>query len=278
VPTHVRENFDCRNVVDWAALSQRFEQMLDAINFVGLPIELAWEKWLQGYWRTLAEMVPKKRARPNRQTCAPWMTKELRAQMKRRDSLFSKWQNHRSQPARTEFVAARKVVRRTLRLARDQWMWELGSGAGGNKFFWSYVKSKSKILPAASVFRVNGENVSEPERLAAAFSEVFSRNFSSAADDHAFIRRHPPGPPPPVLCEMSVSAPSVYRKLLEVKGNASPDGVQGEVLKSCAAALAPSLSRLFNCSLQQGALPQGWKTANRCPHPQRWRKNGLGKL
>jgi hypothetical protein len=89
-------------------------------------------------------------------------------------------------------------------------------------FFWSYVKSKSKILPAASVFRVNGENVSEPERLAAAFSEVFSRNFSSAADDHAFIRRHPPGPPPPVLCEMSVSAPSVYRKLLEVKGIPAP--------------------------------------------------------
>ena len=62
---------------------------------------------------------------------------------------------------------------------------------------------------------------------------------------------------------MSVRASDVYSKLQQIKGNAGPgpDGVQGVVLKSCAAALAPSLSRLFNCSLQQGALPKGWKTA-----------------
>jgi hypothetical protein len=51
--------------------------------------------------------------------------------------------------------------------------------------------------------------------------------------------------------------------------------VQGEVLKSCAAALAPSLSRLFNCSLQQGALPQGWKTATVVPIPKGGEKTGL---
>jgi hypothetical protein len=62
---------------------------------------------------------------------------------------------------------------------------------------------------------------------------------------------------------MSVCAGDVYNKLQQIKGNAGqgPDGVQGVVLKSCAAALAPSLSRVFNCSLQQGKLAKDWKTA-----------------
>ncbi|MGL5405735.1 MAG: hypothetical protein ACRDAX_02950, partial [Propionibacteriaceae bacterium] len=276
VPTRAREFFNFRRV-DWAALNQRMSEELNAIYFAGLQIDAAWETWLQVYWRTLAELVPKKRARPNKQNCAPWMTEELRALLKRRDKLFSKWQKHRSQPARADFVAARKVVQKALRLARDKWMWDLGSGPGGNKFFWTYVKSKSKVSPAASVFRVNGENVSEPERVAAAFSDVFARNFSSAADDHPFVRRHPPGLPRPLLCEMTVCAADVQSKLQQIKSNAGPgpDGVQGAVLKSCAAALAPSLSRLFNCSLQQGVLPQGWKTAAVIPIPKGGDKSDL---
>ncbi|MGL5405337.1 MAG: RNA-directed DNA polymerase, partial [Propionibacteriaceae bacterium] len=191
--------------------------------------------------------------------------------------LFAKWQKRRSQPARADYVSARKVTQKALRLARDNWMWRLGSGPGGNKFFWTFVKSRSKVSPAASVFRVNGENVSEPERVATAFSELFSRNFSSAADDHPFVRRHPSGTEPPILCEMSVTAAGVFRKLQEVKGNAGPgpDGVQGVVLKSCAASLAPSLARLFNCSLQQGALPQGWKAAAVVPIPKGGDKEDL---
>jgi len=263
VPTRVRESFDFKRV-DWAALSDRLAEKLNSVTFVGMPIDYAWEKWLQVYWQTLAELVPKKRARPSKQNCAAWMTPELRAQMKQRDRLFAKWQKRKTQLARAEFVAARKQTQKALRLARDKWMWELGCGPGGNKFFWAYVKSKSKISPAASVFRVNGENVSEPERVASAFGEVFSRNFNPVTDYFPFIPRRPPGPPPPVLCDMSVSAAGVYSKLQQIKGNTGPgpDGVQGVVLKSCAAALAPSLSRLFNCSLQQGALAQGWKTAD----------------
>jgi Reverse transcriptase (RNA-dependent DNA polymerase) len=74
-----------------------------------------------------------------------------------------------------------------------------------------------------------------------------------------------------------VSAADVYSKLQQIKGNASagPDGIQAVVLKGCAAALAPSLSRLFNCSLQQGALPQGWKTAAVAPIPKGGEKSDL---
>jgi len=90
-PTRVRENFDFKKV-DWTALCQRFGEKFEAINFAGLSIENAWQQWLQVYWHTLVEMVPKKRSRPSKQNCAPWMTKELRAQLRSRDKLFERWQ------------------------------------------------------------------------------------------------------------------------------------------------------------------------------------------
>jgi hypothetical protein len=91
--------------------------------------------------------------------------------MKHRDRLFSK--KRKTVLVRTECVAERKITQKALCLVRDKWMRELGCGPGGNKFFWTYVKSKSKISPVASVFRVNGENVSAREYFDATFSEVF---------------------------------------------------------------------------------------------------------
>ncbi|XP_059489267.1 uncharacterized protein LOC132204659 [Neocloeon triangulifer] len=269
VPSRVREIFDFKNV-DWPALSQRFCDTFENISFVGAPIERCWEIWLQKYWQILAEIVPKKRLRPRKQTCAPWMTKELRSQIGKRDKIFARWQKNKTRGAREEYLVARKQVQKALRNSRDKWMWDLGRGPGGSKFFWDFVKSKTKISPSAGVFEVNGKNISEPEQVAAAFSEVFARNFNSATNYFPFMRRRPLAPQPPSLCDMSVNSVSVCIKLKQVKGNATPgpDGVQGVVLSKCAAALAPSLARLFNSSLQQGELPAGWKKAAVAPIPK----------
>ncbi|CAB3374422.1 Hypothetical predicted protein [Cloeon dipterum] len=274
--TTVREIFDFKNA-DWPAVSQHLEEKFAECTFEGENVDRGWEKWLRIFWDALAEAVPKKRVRPGKRNSTPWITKELRAEMNKRDRLFERWQKQKSQSRREEFLVARRKVQKVLRTARDGWMWKLGRGPGGNKFFWDFIKSKSKISPSAGVFQVNGVNISEPEQVAAAFSEMFSANFNSVKNYFPFMRRRPPGPPPPTLCDMSVSAACVYSKLKQIKGNATagPDGVQGCVLLKCAAALAPSLARLFNCSLQQCSLPAGWKTAAVVPIPKTGKKSLL---
>jgi hypothetical protein len=272
----VRETFDFKKT-DWNALNECYARKLADVQFVGLKIDCAWDKWQNLFWQTLAECVPKRRVRPGKQNCAPWMSSELRAEIRKRDKLFTKWQKNKSQLARNEFLAARKKVQKALRLARDKWMWDLGRGPGGNKFFWDFVKSKSKVSPTASVFKINGENVTEPERIANAFSELFVKNFNVVNSYFPFMRRCPPNPPPPLLCDMSVNAGNVLKKLREIKVNSSsgPDGVQAAVLNKCATSLAPSLSILFNSSLQQGSLPKGWKTAAVAPIPKGGNKSDL---
>ena len=48
---------------------------------------------------------------------------------------------------------------------------------------------------------------------------------------------------------------------LEVNKASGPDGVSAYMLKYTAASIAPSITRLFNYSLQSGKLPAQWKTS-----------------
>ena len=49
---------------------------------------------------------------------------------------------------------------------------------------------------------------------------------------------------------------------------AGPDGISAQMLKETASVIAPSLSKLFNCSLSQGYFPACWKLANVIPVPK----------
>ena len=44
-----------------------------------------------------------------------------------------------------------------------------------------------------------------------------------------------------------------------------PDGMLPSVLRECSQFLAPSLAKVFNCSLQSGRVPDAWKMANITP-------------
>ena len=62
----------------------------------------------------------------------------------------------------------------------------------------------------------------------------------------------------------------VYATLCAVKVNKSPgpDNITGKLLKAAAPTLAYPLTLIFNRSMQQGVMPQVWKTANIKPIPK----------
>ena len=44
-----------------------------------------------------------------------------------------------------------------------------------------------------------------------------------------------------------------------------PDGIPAYLLKECSNEIAPILTLIFQCSMQQGSMPDEWKTANIIP-------------
>jgi hypothetical protein len=47
------------------------------------------------------------------------------------------------------------------------------------------------------------------------------------------------------------------------------DGIPAYLLKRCSKVIAPSLTVIFELSLQQGAFPSEWKSANVVPIPKK---------
>ena len=67
--------------------------------------------------------------------------------------------------------------------------------------------------------------------------------------------------------DLSCSEADVYKVLssIDVDKENGPYAISPRILKECAAELAPSITQLFNFSLDHGKLPSVWKSANVAP-------------
>ncbi len=55
---------------------------------------------------------------------------------------------------------------------------------------------------------------------------------------------------------------------LDVSKATGPDGISARMLKTTAEFIAPSITKLFNLSLQTGCVPRGWKRSTIVPIPK----------
>ena len=64
---------------------------------------------------------------------------------------------------------------------------------------------------------------------------------------------------------LRISTDSVERQLKSLNITKASLGVPSKLLHACAEEIAPSLSKLFNMSLELGSFPEKWKDANIVP-------------
>jgi hypothetical protein len=234
-------------------------------------MEKAWESWTKTFWDCVKNNVPTKKLRSNQQQRLPWFSKSLKKLIARRDKLFTKWFKNKTTAARELFINARKEAQRAIRRAKDNWMWNLGKGPDGSKFFWKYINSRSKLPINNTTFNAEGKTVTEPQEVANLFNQNFKKNFSTVAGIFPFMRRRAvpnlPQTQPPSLSEITINAGEVHNLLQAVKQNSAmgPDKIPAIVLKKCAGALSTSLAELFSMSLKSGVLAHDWKSATVTP-------------
>jgi Reverse transcriptase (RNA-dependent DNA polymerase)/Endonuclease-reverse transcriptase len=254
---------------DWESLSVDFARSLPN-NFQETNINDAWKNWSSKFFDCLKRNVPTKTVKERVKTI-PWLTKTLKKMIAKRNRLFSKWLKNQTPETRERYVEMRKKVIRALRNAKDEFMWKLGSGPNGSKFFWSHIKERSKVPISNSAFVDGGKTISQPQEIASLFAEKFQSNFSQPTDTFPYMRRRAPNNAqervPNKITEIKISAGEVKILLDALKQNSAtgPDKIPAIVLKRCSDALSSSLASLFSLSLSSGALAHEWKTANVMP-------------
>ena len=133
-----------------------------------------------------------------------------------------------------------------------------------SKKFWKHVKAKSKSTKIPETIRSGDRSRKKPTDQANLFKEYFYSQFSDAStyDVNIDIGRNEN-----CFMDLRFHAVDVFLILKGINSGkaAGPDGIDGIVLKNCAASLAKPLSLIFNTSFVTGCIPDEWKLASVVP-------------
>ena len=109
-----------------------------------------------------------------------------------------------------------------------------------------------------------GQLVSDSKEMAGMLNDYFSSVFTRETDEPQEIQdmtvRHK-------LENITVTTRKVREKILALKPDSAPgpDGIPGHLLQGLEEEVAPALAMIFSKSLEEGAVPPDWRTANVTP-------------
>jgi hypothetical protein len=164
-----------------------------------------------------------------------------------------------------------------VRNAKRNFEKKLAKDNGGNaKPFYAYVKNKTKTSPTIGPLRnEKKETVSDDqgmsELLNKFFSSVFTREDTSEIPVAAEMETE-------FLEEVDINQGRVREKIQQLKPTAAarPDGLGPRLLQELEDEVTPALTIIFQRSIQEGEIPEDWKSANVTPIFKKGSKSDAG--
>ena len=138
----------------------------------------------------------------------------------------------------------------------------LDSGNGQvTKRLWSFIKNKKD---QCAPINTNNKTLTDSHQKSNAFNDYFTSILTQ--EDLSSLPKMNDSPFPEIP-HISVSVNGVANLLHNLNPHKAtgPDGIPAYFLKELSHEIAPSLTLIFQSSLQQGVLPAEWKSANIVP-------------
>ena len=155
-----------------------------------------------------------------------------------------------------------------LRDAKTEYMRRLNSYDKNE--FWKAVKHLTKRKSPPPILSHNGTVASTSVEKASMLNTFFGDCFNHRVSPLDFQDMDQLEPfsccPDDLLC--SVEEIQWLLEHLDTSKSNSPDGISARMLKLTAPSIAPSITNLFNVSIQTGCFPALWKTSNIVPVPK----------
>ena len=180
--------------------------------------------------------------------------------LKKKQRLFKRARSTNSWSGYREY---QKDCRRELR--RAEWQFINGKILQGleqkdNKPFWRYIKARKQDNTSVAPLKDKGQLHTDSQTKANILLSHFKSVFTKASPTP------PPQLPPPhfKINPITISAPGVTKFLKDLNPYkaSGPDDIPSQVLKTPANQIGPSLTIIFQVSLDSGKLPMDWLSAN----------------
>ena len=220
--------------------------------------------WQNTFLSIMERCIPKKVLPPRRRNL-PWLNKSLVQSMRRRNHLFKRAKRSKLSLHQSQYKRARNRVTSQLRQAKKEFFCNLNTA--DTKQFWKTVKVLNKQHASIGTLVHGSTTCHSDEEKANAFNEFFSGCFNSSCPPiSTSTRTGVSESSQDILCTEDEVCELL--KSLDVSKANGPDGISARMLRCTANAIAPSLTKLFNCSITCGRPPDSWKMSSVVPIPK----------
>ena len=226
----------------------------------------SWENWRKRFLEVMQECIPQKTLPPRHNLL--WLSKSLVQLMRKRNQLFSQAKRSKRE---VDLAKYRKMCNRVfsqLRSAKANYFNRINPHDA--KQFWKTVNYLNKVKSSIPVLTRDDVTARSDKEKADMISEYFTTCFN---------RNIPPlgsgvSPDPDNVYHMDeeflCTTDEIFYFLtsLDTSKSSGPDRISARMLKSTANSIAPSVTTLFNLSLQSSCIPTGWKQSMIVPIPK----------
>ena len=174
----------------------------------------------------------------------------------RRSNCSRNWESYRH---------FKRQVQRECRNAYNSYIEGLVDSNGAvSKRLWNFIKRQKKDYCGVAPLKVDNTVINDSSAKAQVLNEYFSSVFTPvSAEDLPEIHEQPKPDINPILVEFNGVLELL--KTLDVHKASGPDGIPAHLLKEASGEIAPSLTFIFQASMQQCVPPIDWKEANVVP-------------
>ena len=197
-----------------------------------------------------------------------WMTKEVSRQIVAKERAWKRLKARKTPNRRENYRQERNKTNIMIKFAKMDFEKKLCQDIKDNpKYFWSYVRSKTKFKE--NVMRVidnDGRMTENDAETANEMNKAFQSVFVSESEtgdtpslDHEYFG--------PTIEDVLVTVERVDKLLkgVNIHKSMGPDGIHPRLLKECHAELAIPITDIIKDTIEQGEVPALWKLAKVCP-------------
>ena len=226
-------------------------------------IDTMWTNFRDWCSDILSSCIPSRQS--SQRITQPWANKDVRRLSRSKKKWHKIARETDSSSAWDHYTSLKHDMQRTCRNAYNSHINDmLSDDTGGKKKFWTYIKSRKTDRCGVAPLKKDGitysDSVTKADLLNKQFVSVFSQEAPGDLPDLG------PSDTPDVP-GIKVSTAGVIKLLKDINPSKAtgPDSIPGKLLKEAAAELAPTLTCIFQASIDQGRIPTDWKSAKIAP-------------
>ena len=260
---------------DWTGFR---EEMRDYQNVyhsqvAGSDTNTKWTEFKKTLNNMTEKFIPTKFCKPKESQ--PWVTREIKRQMNKRDKLYAKIKQNRSNPnLKEKFKALKHIIQKKLRQSYNSYIESIitdqqettSEFKRPNKRLFTFIKQQKSDSKEINCLKSNGINYTDPVEKANILNNQFQSVFTKLVPlklRHLVNLILPRKLSFPVMPSITVTASGVAKQLSKLNPGkaAGPDNLTSRILKELHNEIAPILTDIYNTSLSEGTVPKDWKNA-----------------